>query len=181
LAFDWRNYRYSCTYCNSRRRDLENGHVGGKHDHFPLLNPEARAYPENSPEGEQPSLLDPTLASDPLLLYFSDDGQVVPRFAGADVPGERRANESVELYHLTHSALVDARIELLNQLRDLVRVGKALFEAWKGGDPKSQIAFDATVAQIKHRMLDSAEYSAAAKDMLRGMREKCHPWIDSIL
>jgi len=39
LAFDWRNYRYSCTYCNSRRSDDVKGTSGGKHDNFPLLTP----------------------------------------------------------------------------------------------------------------------------------------------
>src|SRR6266496_5376859 len=30
LAFDWKNYRLSCTFCNSRRVDVEGGTEGGK-------------------------------------------------------------------------------------------------------------------------------------------------------
>src|SRR4051812_48374124 len=35
LAFKWENYRFCCTYCNSRRLD-DRGNVGGKADRFPL-------------------------------------------------------------------------------------------------------------------------------------------------
>jgi len=33
LAFDWRNYRYACTYCNSHRRDVDHGTAGGHKGH----------------------------------------------------------------------------------------------------------------------------------------------------
>jgi hypothetical protein len=39
LAFDWTNLRLSCTFCNSKRRDLEGGTEGGKQDHFPIIPP----------------------------------------------------------------------------------------------------------------------------------------------
>lgn len=38
LAFDESNFRYACTYCNSRRIDQEGGTAGGKADRFPLVN-----------------------------------------------------------------------------------------------------------------------------------------------
>lgn len=38
LAFDWRNFRYSCTYCNAPRRDVEQGTTKGKGARFPLLD-----------------------------------------------------------------------------------------------------------------------------------------------
>ena len=61
LAFDWHNYRLSCGYCNSRHNDVAAGSKGGKHDHFPLLNPAARAYQESDDLGrEEAELLDPT-------------------------------------------------------------------------------------------------------------------------
>lgn len=37
LAFSPDNYRFACTYCNSRRHDV-GGTSGGKHDHFPLAD-----------------------------------------------------------------------------------------------------------------------------------------------
>ena len=38
LAFDRSNFRYACTFCNSRRKDVVNGTAGGKADRFPLLD-----------------------------------------------------------------------------------------------------------------------------------------------
>ena len=43
LAFDLANYRFSCIYANRRRRDIESGDVGGKADHFPLVDEGKRA------------------------------------------------------------------------------------------------------------------------------------------
>jgi hypothetical protein len=75
LAFKWLNYRYSCTFCNSRRLNKD-GVAGGKHDHFPLEEEQKRAYtPEDDLDAEQPLLLDPTCPADPGLLWFDEDGQ----------------------------------------------------------------------------------------------------------
>lgn len=70
LAFAWENYRYACTYCNSRRKDQEGGTAGGKHDHFPIWDETRRSSDCNSSEEideEQPLLLDPARQSDPTL------------------------------------------------------------------------------------------------------------------
>src|SRR5688572_20560587 len=60
LAFDWKNYRYSCTYCNSRRVGDE-GETGGKQDHFPLLGDRGTAEQsvKDLDAREKPALLDP--------------------------------------------------------------------------------------------------------------------------
>src|SRR5882724_5509637 len=50
LAFDWKNYRYSCTYCNSKRRDVDGGTEGGKQDHFPILPPPQHARSATDPQ-----------------------------------------------------------------------------------------------------------------------------------
>ena len=42
LAFDWKNYRLACTFCNSLRRSEDT--VGGKQDRFPLIDPSKRAW-----------------------------------------------------------------------------------------------------------------------------------------
>ena len=69
LAFDWRNYRYSCTYCNSKRRDIEGGTEGGKRDHFPVIPPPPHAWCDTDPQ-DRAKLLDPTDDSDTKLLTF---------------------------------------------------------------------------------------------------------------
>jgi hypothetical protein len=43
LAFAWDNFRYCCTFCNSKRVDREHGTTGGKHDHFPIWTDGVRA------------------------------------------------------------------------------------------------------------------------------------------
>jgi uncharacterized protein (TIGR02646 family) len=62
LAFDWRNFRFCCTYCNSRREDPRTGTKGGKADRFPLREEARRCRtPEDILSDEQPVLLDPTV------------------------------------------------------------------------------------------------------------------------
>src|SRR5690606_8161881 len=59
LAFNHTNYRYSCTFCNSRRVNVEGGTTGGKADRFPLMNEAMRVYAEGLCDAEEPMLLDP--------------------------------------------------------------------------------------------------------------------------
>ncbi len=40
LGFNWRNWRFACRYCNSQFTDSDTGIVGGKGNHFPLLDGE---------------------------------------------------------------------------------------------------------------------------------------------
>lgn len=44
LAFDVNNFRYACTYCNSRRIDVDGDTAGGKADRFPLIDEAQRVY-----------------------------------------------------------------------------------------------------------------------------------------
>jgi uncharacterized protein (TIGR02646 family) len=179
LAFQWQNYRFSCTYCNSRRRDQETGSTGGKHDHFPLLNCGDRVFEEGSCDSERPELLDPTVASDTIILYFRQDGVVEARRQGPEyVEQQKRANTSVWLYHLAHSDLIDARIDLFNSIERLIKVGKSYYQAWLTGDASAQAGFDVAVAGLKKLVTDASEFSAAAKDMVRGFRDDRNSWID---
>jgi hypothetical protein len=85
LAFNWENYRFSCTYCNSRRVDVETD--GGKQDHFPLLNPDDRVFDENGDINiERPVLIDPCDMDDVKLLVYHANGQ--PREANQDEKSE---------------------------------------------------------------------------------------------
>ena len=43
LAFQPENYRFSCTYCNSHRKGTD-GRLGGKQDHFPLVDESKRVH-----------------------------------------------------------------------------------------------------------------------------------------
>ena len=46
LAFEKSNFRYTCTYCNSRRKNPDTGETEGKGDAFPLLGGTPRATEE---------------------------------------------------------------------------------------------------------------------------------------
>ena len=56
LAFALENFRYSCTYCNSRRVDQIGGTAGGKANLFPLVNETKRVYTEGLVKDEAPAL-----------------------------------------------------------------------------------------------------------------------------
>ena len=71
LAFNWENYRFSCTFCNSRRTDVITDATGGKHDHFPLAREDQRVYSDKEDiRRELPMLLDPVNPADYGLIWF---------------------------------------------------------------------------------------------------------------
>ncbi len=114
LAFNLDNYRLSCTYCNSRRKDRENQSTGGKHDHFPLIDETQRVY-AGDVSREQPELLDPLTHTDPGLLWFLPDGTSIPKYNPDTHPiYHRRAQRSIDLYHLNHTDLQEQRQQLCN-------------------------------------------------------------------
>lgn len=181
-AFAWINYRYSCTFCNSRRVDAAEGTGGGKHDHFPLLDEAARAFDEAGVAGEAPTLLDPTRRTDTTLLYYSDEGRAQPRVQQAQHPVQwHRADASIGLFHLNHKDAVEERLELFNRIKKLVTAGRVCFDDWKAGNNAAEAGYDLVVEQLQGLMQERAEFSAAARDMVLGFRDDKHPWIDGIV
>jgi uncharacterized protein (TIGR02646 family) len=98
LAFDWKNFRYSCTFCNSRRRDPDSDQVGGKQDNFPLAGGSARATGPATVRDEDPLLLDPFVYDDHRLIWFDETGltKAHPSREG-DTDVELRNKASVDL------------------------------------------------------------------------------------
>ena len=61
------------------RRDDETDMTGGKADRFPLRDEAKRCWtPADLLSEEQPVLLDPTVRTDPGLLWFDEDGSARP-------------------------------------------------------------------------------------------------------
>ncbi len=119
------NYRYSCSYCNSRR--VAENSSGGKQDHFPLLNPDQRAWtPENDLGLERPELLDPCDPDDPKLLTFIETGAAHETHQDPAAVERRRARTSIELYHLNHIEVKRERkrlaIIIRNKVEDIQRL-----------------------------------------------------------
>lgn len=177
LALDWENYRYSCELCNRRRKDRITSITAGKGTYFPLLNENQRAYfPKCFIDLEQPLLLDPTDSEDPYLLWFNEDGMVVSKY-DVTSPANLRAIKSIELYHLNHSDLKEARIHLSRRIKSLVTNGDI------HNRPPNNLTNNQSFKQIKNELMDltspSSKFSSAAKAFLKGYRDR--EWVDDIL
>ena len=183
LAFDWQNHRFCCTYCNSHRIDPATGVGGGKADHFPLKDEARRARkPDDALDVEEPVLLDPTIAADPGLLWFDENGEAAPHpiCGDPDRYTHGRAETSIHLYHLNHQRLVEQRKTLCSSIRTLVQRADAYFSKYSNGDATAQDAFGATIADLRKLLLMDAPYTATARAMLMGLRGT-HPVVDVIL
>lgn len=181
LAFDWRNLRYSCTYCNSRRKDEVAGTTGGKHDSFPLFNPEQRATREADNIGtEQPCLLDPAVPDDPGLLWYEPDGRVVPKYTKQEYFRRHlRADRSIELFHLNYYKTVEDRRVLYDKIRDVIEEGDKLFpKAESDSDLQTTLRL-LVIKPLLNLIHPKSDFSAAARTFLLGFRDR--PWVEGVL
>lgn len=122
LAYDWRNYRCACTYCNSTR--VVDGTSGGKQNQFPLFNPSERAYDiSDDLEKENPALLDPFDIDDCKLVWFDNDGKTIVNPSKQNPNNTKKVENSVSIYHLDQNKIVNKRkkirIEISRSIKDL--------------------------------------------------------------
>jgi uncharacterized protein (TIGR02646 family) len=180
LAFDLTNYRLSCTFCNSNRKDKENKTSGGKHDHFPLLDETKRAY-SNPLNDETPMLLDPMIKTDAALIWFLSDGTAIPKWNEAPKTVQyQRADCSIKLYHLNHTNLVELRRELCNYIGRLVEDGNVHFAKYINGDQSAWYSYNRVFEELALTIDKSAEYSKTAKVTLIEYSKK-YNWIECII
>ncbi len=178
LAFSWDNFRYCCTFCNSRRVDKEYGTAGGKHDHFPMWSDGMRATFDNrSPEAlerEKPMLLDPCCLADPPLLWFDENGNPAPHPLLCGPQGSflhERVIASIELYHLDHHKIVERRQQLYEAIkRKLAQAEEKLHRWGHNADMTAQQSLVEQVEELKEYMLPERPYSAAAKCAIMALR-----------
>lgn len=183
LAFDWSNYRYSCTFCNSYRKSEEDEPAGGKADHFPIIDEDRRATKPADPiEDEFPVLLDPIKNSDSLLLTFEDDGGAVPLYPIEMETPYKRAKVSIEFYHLDHPDIKERRYQVCKEIKQLVAEGdRAMVRQEEGPDaalPANE-CFESIVRRLREMIDRTAEYSRAARVVLNSFRG--NPWVESVL
>lgn len=177
LAFSLDNFRYTCTFCNSRRRDLTTGLTGGKGDQFPLEQGCVRAAAPGEEGAERPLLLNPCSAADPMLLDFNDDGRPTARYP--DHPLRRiRAETSIRLYHLDHSDLVEHRRILAIELNEKIEAANALYDLVDAGDPAIKRSYNNHVRELKNAMAERSELSTFARKIVAGRRDI--PWVDAL-
>ena len=174
LAFKLNNYRFSCIYANRRRRDVESGEVGGKADHFPLCDEACRAMtPEDDWEEEQPLLLDPCKATDVSLITFKDDGEAMPRYGKEKRPRSfERADVSIELYNINHSDFIKARIELRDDMDELIIDVAKYYKKLETGDATHEHAYESAVKKLIKMRDKNSPYSSFCIAYLEKYRHK---------
>jgi hypothetical protein len=129
---------------------------------------------------EHPALLDPTLASDCLLLTFDPDGTVHSRFAEQSNPlSYKRAETSIRCYHLDKEDFKERRQILANRVEQLVANGDYYLHRVEQGEESARRSFDEVVKDLRAMMHEQAEYSMAVKEICRVHRNRA--WVDALL
>ncbi|UWZ36377.1 hypothetical protein Drose_35985 [Dactylosporangium roseum] len=172
LTFALENYRWSCTFCNSRRVDVEGGTSGGKQDFFPLSPSGKRAQvPADSLENEHPLLLDPTDSRDVALLLFDETGVPSLDPKHAQIHDDLRVEASIEFYHWRHRPLASARRLIFRKVAVVCADADNLLQGFER--TRDQAIHHKWMRSVRalNMMADRAsEHSAAALCALRGLR-----------
>jgi len=174
LAFEWRNYRFTCTFCNSIRKDPMTGQPGGKGTHFPLLDEARRAMnKEGDCDNEQPLLLDPCCKVDPPHLWFEEDGtpKANPNVCGAaDSFPSKRVAASIQFYHLKHSPLVDVRKSFCQKAKLDALEAEKMMPRYDNGDMTARASVESTVNSLRAMLSPEQEYSRAVRCTMMSLR-----------
>lgn len=179
LAFDFRNFRYTCKFCNERRVNVKGGTQGGKADRFPLLDEAKRVYTEGPCDEELPVLLDPCDPTDWKLLGCKlENGR--PCAASQDAIVKCRVEASIDIFHLHHEPTCKARHAEAVRFVQLVHETKQLYLKI-GTDPAGHHRFKQKAGEILGAMDRSTEYSGEKHYLLRAERDSEHPWIQDLL
>ncbi len=179
LAFDPANFRYACTYCNSKRKDLEGGTIGGKADRFPLVDENARLYDAGEPDRERPILLDPCDIEDWRLLGCRrENGKPC---ASTNAPGEvARADASIEIYHLHHEPTCKLRHGEAVRLMGDIEEAKSYFALAETNADHAR-SFKVAAQRILKAIHINSAFSGDMRFLLGGERSAEHPWIQTLL
>lgn len=179
LAFDKDNFRFACTYCNSRRLDLVYGTAGGKADKFPLIDESKRVYLCGSVDDENPKLLDPCEIDDcELLGCMQENGR--PCSSTENPLEKQRVQTSIEIYHLDREATCMRRHSILVGLVSDILEGKRLFDIFQT-DPTKRKDFLIVAKRIQATINKDAPYSGEMRYLLRGQRSPDHTWMQKLL
>jgi len=172
LAFAWTNLRYSCTYCNSRRKDPDSEQVGGKQDLFPLAPGNVRATTPGQVRSEEPLLLDPCIYDDHRLIWFDETGltKVHPTYKD-DVEVIARVEASVDLYNLDFGQLAAHRRRKFREVNDLCEEGDELWVKYESSKDETFLkGFSRVVVKLVRLIDDREPHSAAALHATLGRR-----------
>lgn len=164
-AFDWENLRLAHPTVNLRRTDYLTGRLAGKGSYFPLRDEANRAHNRAEEANEEPVLLDPIVAADTRLIHFSEESGA-PRPAVRKDQDEwchRRAEESIDFYHLNEGTWNARRADLMATVRKLCDQVEALtFE-----EPRDQVAYSQKIDELVAYLSPYQEFSAACIQIIR--------------
>lgn len=180
LAFDHRNFRYVCTFCNSRRLDVLGETAGGKADHFPLRDEAVRAYLETDDlDDEEPMLLDPCVDGDWKLLGCSvESGH--PVAATDDAQDQERVKVSIDLYHLHQDALKKLRLTQIRDLDQKIASAKDRYEEMDGTAKRTKKFKDALLA-IRRIITPGSDFSGEMYNHVKKRRHSDYPWLQALV
>ena len=175
FAFDWTNLRFSCHRANRPRVNPDTGETGGKGGHFPLVDPNQRAFTPMQGKGQEvPALLDPTDVRDIVLLTFRQNGEVdlSPEYHGQPVAETKVATSRIIL-HLNWPAFREARVVLYNRIERTVDRGEREAPQDFSTVHDAPLAFLDAIRDLRNAMAAEEEYSAAARVYVESFK---HVW-----
>ncbi len=191
LAFEWRNWRYSCERCNKKLTDPLTGSIKGKGARFPLVDDETyRVSNESEYEcyedllDEDPLLLDPTRPGDALLLTFTRDGLPKPVTDNEQSWEFRRAEKSIYLYHLDHGVLQNKRQDIYHKIHKHVNDIQRYWKKWKEGrDSSARDLYQRAMEELLEMITYETEYASTARAYLKEYRrnDPAWSWVDQLL
>src|SRR5436190_9209784 len=117
LAFEWRNFRLACTFCNCIREDPETDEKGGKGNRFPIFDDVPRMRRASNPV-DHAKLLDPCVRADVEQLTFRRNGLPEPVSKDPQSDEFKRAEETIVLFNLRHTRLKRERETLAIELEE---------------------------------------------------------------
>lgn len=175
LSFEPKNYRYACTFCNSRRKDVLNGTAGGKADRFPLIKENDRLYSPGPLNKEKPILLDPCNFDDCELLGCKQENGK-PCTTSNEPVAKKRAEESISIYHLDYEPTCKQRHAASVRLIADIEQAKQFF-----GQPGMDEHFTTVARKIRRAINRKSPFSGDMIFLLKGQRNTEHPWIQKLL
>lgn len=174
-TFHWQNLRLAHATVNLRRTDFLTKRKVGKGSYFPLRDPTQYANTAAEEANEEPVLLDPVVASDTLLIVFDEaSGAPSPRYRKADNEWlHRRADESIDYYHLDEGTWNAKRSDLMSTVKVLCDQLEQIAVA----RPKDGRAYNEKINEIVSYISPFAEFSSACLQVVgeRGLMEHFAP------
>lgn len=158
-ALDWENLRLAHPTVNRRKTDYLTGKRVGKGSYFPVRDEARRANNRAAEANEEPVLLDPVVAADTRLVCFSEDsGAPRPRYTKEQNEWlHRRAEESIDYYHLDEGTWNAKRADLMAAVRKLCDQLEELYVT----QPRDPAAYEQKIDEILAHISPFSEFSAA--------------------